>query len=142
MKTIKSMIMISMLLMASVTYAAEYTRMAIEPKQVGVFYELKEQQFNAFGLTEEGKWVNITSEVDWYTEDMSFDEQPDEVITIDQTGMATINNTWGRVKISACYPKGCKIEPKPEPNNIVLPLSLLLNRQTGVDFDEDRYNIR
>ncbi len=145
MKTTKSILMAMalMLLMVTSTYATEYTSMVIEPNHVGVFYELGEQQFDAFGLTTEGEWVNITTEVDWYTEDMAFDEQPEDVVTIDQTGLVTINSAWGRVKISACYPKGCKIEP---PSEVVyLPFTqLLLSNPTNdakVDYDEDRYNL-
>ncbi len=96
--------------------AASYVSIKIEPENVGVFYVNKTQQFTAFGETAAGDFVDITDQVDWYVEPFPFAEQTlsaREIVTIDETGLATVLSTWGRVKISACLPKGCGGQNQP-----------------------------
>ncbi len=99
-----------MLPVAHIGTAADYVAMSIEPQNVGVFVENQTQQFECFGILADGTWHNITTEVDWYVEEYPFASQTflaSETATVDENGLATIHQTWGRAKISACYPIGC-----------------------------------
>ncbi len=88
--------------------------LTILPEDVGVFYELEEQQFKA-NMLENGNVVDVTDSVDWYIEEYPFADQEPGAIEINESGLATIKDTWGRVNISACYPKGCYNTPPPPP---------------------------
>lgn len=86
----------------------EFVSIEILPPHVGTFYELGEQQFEAWGVRADGTKEDITQQVDWSVEAYPFESQtaePHEVVTIDQNGKATIHDTWGRVRIRATYPK-------------------------------------
>ncbi len=94
------------------TVAAEYVSLTITPHNVGVFYQNETQQFTAIGTTASGDTEDITDEVDWYIDPEGYphndqDTTPGAVATIDETGLATVHDTWGRVVVYACYPKGC-----------------------------------
>ncbi|MDW7772694.1 MAG: hypothetical protein SCH71_07360 [Desulfobulbaceae bacterium] len=93
-----------------------YEKIVISPQDVGVFAVVGEQQFTAIGVTPSGQKVDITDKVDWYLEERPFRLQvltknmkPDDIAQIDANGLLTIKEkiTWGRVLVTACYPKGC-----------------------------------
>ncbi len=108
--------------------AATYTDIKIEPEHVGVFYTNETQQFTALGLKSNGDWVDITAEVDWYVEENPLTDQtltPGQVATIDEGGLATAVSDWGRINITACYPKGCGVKKADLPGWIPA-LNLLL----------------
>lgn len=92
--------------------AGDYIQIDLWPPHPGVFSDVGQQQFTAYGITAAGQRVNITDQVDWYLAAYPFQSQelePYEVATIDENGLLTINEgvTWGRVTVKACYPKGC-----------------------------------
>lgn len=92
--------------------AETYTQIQVKPGNIGVFYQNKTQQFKAYGLNQSGRWIDITDEVSWYidSESIAFggqDTTPGAVATIDVTGKATVQASWGRVIVNACYPQGC-----------------------------------
>ena len=91
--------------------ASAYESIRVWPQDVGVFKELGEQQFTAYGKTPSGEEFDISNQVDWFVEEFPFEEQTTEainVVAINENGLATIlNPTWGRVNVSSCYPKGC-----------------------------------
>ena len=122
------------LLSLSLSVADNYVDLKIEPADVGVFFVNKSEQFTAFGKTSSGKWVDITTEVDWYVEDFPFIGQTmpvSQVVKIDKNGLATVLSTWGRVKVSACYPKGCH-EPVIPPWGAAV--NFLLLKRKKVEF--------
>jgi hypothetical protein len=81
-------------------FAAEYVELKMYPEHVGVFTVDGQQQFIAFGIKSNGNRENITSQVSWESSD-------ENIVTIDQDGLATIvgSVTSGQVKISCLYPK-------------------------------------
>ncbi|MBM9602718.1 hypothetical protein [Desulfopila inferna] len=110
--------LICLFLSASAGLAAasepNYVRLTIEPHNVGVFWQNKTQQFTAYGYTAAGEKIDITDKVDWYIDPAGYPHnyQPEtagSVATIDETGLATVHNTWGRVVVYADYPKGSRI---------------------------------
>ncbi len=115
---ILSYFLVCLFLSASVGIAAAtepepyYVKLTIEPHNVGVFYENKTQQFTAYGYTTSGEKIDITEKVDWYIDPKGYPHSPDQpvaagaVATIDETGLATVHSTWGRVVVYAAYPKG------------------------------------
>lgn len=96
-------------------YCQNYSAIKVRPMDVGVFWNLKTQQFTARGLNASGAWVDITSEVSWKSSDP-------EIVTIDENGLATAVRSWGTVDITAIYPK---IPTKPLPPKMAV-FSILL----------------
>ncbi len=91
----------------------ELISLKITPNDVGVFYQNKIQQFKAIGVTPDGTVVDLTKEVDWYIDPEGFpykssqqDMSEGAIATIEQDGLLTVQNTWGRVMVHASYPKG------------------------------------
>lgn len=111
-------------LIAPMVYA-EYKSITIEPKDVGVFYQNKTQQMRAYGWTAEGAKEDITDQVDWRVtvDGKALPDQPSEVVTIDNTGLATVKSTWGIVVISAEYPRKPVVPDNPSAH---LPTVFLL----------------
>ncbi len=98
--------------------AADYDSIEIYPQKVGLIYNAPEtnpsktQQYTAWGIKNGERVKDITNEVDWYIDPAGYPlfEQPKNHVTakIDiDTGLATALNSWGRVVVHACYPKGC-----------------------------------
>jgi len=92
----------------------ELISLKITPSDVGIFYENETQQFKAMGITPDGTIVDLTNQVDWFIDPSGFpyknsdqDMSEGAVVTINSTGLATVHDTWGRVMVNACYPKGC-----------------------------------
>jgi hypothetical protein len=92
----------------------ELISLKITPNDVGVFYQNKTQQFKAIGVTPDGTVVDLTKKVDWSIDPEGFpykssDQNMDEgaIATIDNEGLATVHDTWGRVMVNVCYPRGC-----------------------------------
>ena len=77
-----------------------YSELVINPKDVGVFWTAKTQQFKAWGKFGPGEddWDDLTEEVGWESSDT-------EVVTIDSKGLATCERSWGKVTITARFPK-------------------------------------
>ncbi len=99
-----------LLLLPIQAIADDYIALSVEPLDIGVFVENQTQQFHCFGKLPDGSWVNITNEVDWYVEEYPFEIQTipaSKTVSIDENGLATVLQSWGRVNVSACYPKGC-----------------------------------
>ncbi len=89
----------TLLLLPSSGYSAGYSKILIEPEDVGVFWSVKTQQFVAWGLNDEsGDWDEITLDVGWESSDPG-------IVTIDETGLATAIQSWGKINIIATYPK-------------------------------------
>mgnify|MGYP005619405469 CR=1 FL=1 len=96
--------------MPSALRAETYSKILIYPEHVGVFYNIGQQQFEAYGVTASGQTVRITDRVDWYLDENPFPIQtmkPNEVAEISETGLLKVKSKWGRVNVKACYPKGC-----------------------------------
>ncbi|MBL4903234.1 hypothetical protein JYT85_01860 [Desulfocapsa sp. AH-315-G09] len=105
----------------------------ISPKDVGAFYQNKTQQFKAIAVTTAGVVLDLTNKVDWYIDPegapyttSSQDMTKGAIATIGNTGKASINSTWGRVMVHACYPKGCGPNSSSAPATGVLPAVNLL----------------
>ncbi len=80
----------------------------IKPENVGVFYQNKTQQFQAIGVFSDGSEENYTKKVGWSIEANPLLDQtlsPQQVAKINENGLATVNNTWGRINVVATYPK-------------------------------------
>lgn len=94
------------LLFLSITFAPSnlkaqnFVSIKMYPEHVGVFTTKGQQQFVAFGVTADGKYTNITRNVDWTSSNKN-------LVTIDANGKAQIVNgvTAGQVKITCSYPK-------------------------------------
>ncbi len=106
----------------------------IIPKDVGVFYQNETQQFKVLAVNTAGVVLDLTNEVDWYIDpegapyqSSSQDMTEGAIATIDNTGKATIKNSWGRVMVNACYPKGCAPNSSPSAAGTAVNL-LLLNK--------------
>lgn len=108
--------------------ATEYTELVINPQHVGVFWANKTQQFKAWGRFGPGPddWEDITEMVSWISSDP-------EIVTIDEAGLATTVQSWGRVEITAKYPK----ESAP-PTQIVVSdhISELLLKESDKRIDQ------
>lgn len=120
------------------TFAAKYSRLALEYESVGVFRENKTYQWKVLGLNKSNRWVDATKEVDWYVEPNPLDGQSHIPITINKNGLTTFKSKWGRANVSACYPKGCydKIEP-PVPPTVDPPLGGCIPSVTYLLLSED-----
>jgi len=97
-------------MMPSALRAETYSKILIYPEHVGVFYNIGQQQFEAYGITPAGQKVRITEKVDWYLDKYPLPIQtmkPEQVAVIGEKGLLKVKSTWGRVKVKACYPKGC-----------------------------------
>lgn len=125
----KRIIILCLLLCAYTTHAneVEYVSLEIFPHNVGVFYSSKTQQFKAYGITAEGRKVDVTTQVDWSLESRPISSEqilrPGQMATINSTGLLTLREgvTWGRCGVVATYPKRTGINP------VVLQLLLFKN---------------
>lgn len=80
--------------------AAQFESIKIYPENVGVFTNVRKQQFVAFGVYPNGSSENITTSVDWKSSNSG-------IVTIDNKGVARIvvGRTFGQVTINCSYPK-------------------------------------
>lgn len=84
----------------------------IKPHNVGVFPENLSQQFTALARQDGGDYLDVTDEVEWFIDPAGYphpgqDTSEGTVATMDGSGLATVQDTWGRVVVKACYPLGC-----------------------------------
>ena len=85
------------------------------------------------GQLPDGTWEDITDKVDWYVEEYPFAIQTipaSETVSVDENGLATILESWGRVNVSACYPKGCGPGNEKDALRVLTIISTVLGGQT------------
>jgi hypothetical protein len=94
------------------TPVAQSGDLIIKPHNVGVLYENLTQQFTALSRNAGGEFMDVTHEVSWFIDSVGFphagqDTSAGSVATIDGSGLATAQDSWGRVVVRVCYPRGC-----------------------------------
>lgn len=96
----------------------------ISPRDAGVFARQDVQHhFQVYGTFDGVEQLLDDSKVDWYITADPYpgqDLKPEEVAEIDDEGNITLLSTYGRVKVSACYPRGCGPDKKVNPGALLL----------------------
>ncbi len=123
-------LVLSLFLKPAFAFSATVVALKISPEKVGVLYQVGIQQFQAIAIFSDGSEEDYTQKVGWSLEEDPLEGQtlsPHLVAKIDETGKATVLNTWGRVKVVATYPK-----PQTPTANFSGILKLLFKKRCSV----------
>lgn len=127
--------LLALLFLPTTVIAKEPISLKITPENAGVFYQNITQQFKATATFSDGSTADYTKNVSWAIVSNPHPGQtlsPAQVAVIDENGLATVKNNWGRVYVVAIYPKP-PAPPPPPPPSLAGVYGILLKPERACD---------